>query len=129
MSSVQVITEEKDYVGAVWRYLPKIARNFRFSEQEMRSLMGDMPRATYTKGLKTESVRLNKDQFSRVSLLLGIEKALKILFSGNETKAFSWIDRPNSLPPFFGTMPRAFLTQGDFQQLYEPRKMLDAWRG
>ena len=122
-------TEHRDLNGAAWRYLPKLKEHFQFSETEMRTLLGDMPRATYNKGLKTQDVRLSKDQMGRFSLLLGMQKALMILFSGNSARAYSWIDRPNQLPPFLGMTPRAYLTQGDYQQIYETRKMLDAWRG
>jgi hypothetical protein len=122
-------SECSDYNGAAWRYMPKLKANFQFSESEMRTLLGDMPRATYTKGLKTQNVRLTKDQMGRFSLLLGIQKALMILFSGHAARAYGWIDRPNVLPPFLGMTPREYLTQGDYQQLYETRKMLDAWRG
>lgn len=121
--------DQKDYNGAAWRYFPVLKEHFRFSEAEMRALLGDMPRATFNKGLKTQSVRLSKDQMGRFSLLLGIQKALLILFSGDKDRAFGWIDRANALPPFFGMTPREYLTQGDFQQLYETRKVLDAWRG
>jgi len=127
-TQVKLNDPNKDFVGATWRYLPVIAKNFKFSEQEMRTLMGDMPRATYQKGLKTEGVKLSKDQFGRFSLMLGIQKALVILL-GSKDQAFSWIDRANTLPPFFGSTPREFIMQGDYFHLYETRKMLDAWRG
>lgn len=119
---------QQNMIGAAWRYLPKLKHNYRFSEKEILMLLGDMPKPTYSKGIREHSVKLNRDQMARISLLLGIQKALLLLFSGDKDRAFTWIDRENSLPPFFGKTPREFMTQGDYQQLYETRKMLDAWR-
>lgn len=128
---MQASTQEqiKDMAGAAWRYMPVLRSNFRLSESELRVLLGDLPRATLNKGLKQHDVKLSKDQLGRVSLMLGIQKALLILFSGNPTRAFDWLDRPNKLPPFSGQTPKAFMLQGDYQQLYETRKLLDAMRG
>lgn len=129
MKATNQVEMKQRFFGAAWRYLPTLRNNFRFSEKEILALMGDIPKPTYNKGIKEHTVKLSKDQLGRFSLLLGIQKALLILFSGDKNRAFRWIDSANTLPPFFGTTPREFMTQGDYQQLYETRKMLDAWRG
>jgi hypothetical protein len=115
-----------DQHGAAWRYIPKLKENFRLSEEDMRTLLGDMPLDLYKRGVKTHKSKFSKDQLDRISFLLGIQKSLLILFSGQKERAFGWIDRENSLPPFYGITPREFLLKGDFQNLYETRRALDA---
>lgn len=117
--------QAKDFEGAVWRYLPVLKDNFKFSETEMLSLLGNMPRETYLAGVNSQTGSLTKNQMERVSLLLGIQKALLILFHGHKDRAFSWIDRNNTLPPFLGMTPREFITAGKFKNLQYTRKMLD----
>jgi hypothetical protein len=70
----------------------------------------------------------NRDQLDRVSYLLGIMKALRLLYV-DSLQAYSWIDRANSLPPFNGMTPRQYLLDGSLRHLSDTRRMLDAWRG
>jgi len=115
-------------VQAAWKALPELAKRFHFTEANMLVLMGDMPRATYRKGVQLHTTRLNRDQLDRVSYLLGIMKALRILYV-DSLQAYGWIDRANSLPPFNGMTPRQFLMDGSLRHLSDTRRMLDAWRG
>jgi len=111
-----------------WKSLAKMIQLFRLNEEEACCLMGDMPRSTYYKGLKTHEGKLARDQLERISYLLGIYKALRILFTDTE-QAMTWIDRPNSLPPFNGVTPRKYMLQGNMVRLAEVRRCLDFWRG
>ncbi|WP_320821794.1 antitoxin Xre-like helix-turn-helix domain-containing protein [Reinekea sp.] len=115
-------------VHAAWKALPELAKRFQFTEANMLVLMGDMPRATYRKGVQLHTTRLNRDQLDRVSYLLGIMKALRILYV-DSLQAYGWIDRANSLPPFNGMAPRQYLLDGSLRHLSDTRRMLDAWRG
>lgn len=108
----------------VWRSLANLVKRFNFRESEARILMGDMPRSTYT----ARRAKLSRDQKERVSYLLGIYKSLRILFDDGE-QALTWINRPNSLPPFNGMTPREYMLDGSIVRLAEVRKFLDFWRG
>ena len=81
---------------------------FKFSNDEMKALL-HMTNEEFLTGSDEASSDMSSEQLTRVSLLLGIEKALLLLFSGNKDRAFSWIDRKNTLPPFEGQTPRKFL--------------------
>jgi hypothetical protein len=70
---------------------------------------------------------LDTDQLTRVSLLLGIYKALNILYS---TKlADEWITLPNTNPMFAGESPLNYLKKGGIPAFVRVRQLLDARRG
>lgn len=108
----------------VWKSLTQIVTRFSLKENEARILMGEMPRSTYT----SHKAKLSRDQKERVSYLLGIYKALRILFE-DETQATTWINRKNSLSPFNGLTPKEYMLEGGIVRLADVRKFLDFWRG
>lgn len=111
-----------------WRALENMVHQFDFAQEEGRRLMGDMPYSSYYKGLSSHNVRLSRDQKERISYLLGIYKALRILFLDSQ-QGMSWINRANTLAPFNGMTPRNFLLEGSLVRLAEVRRFLDFWRG
>ena len=70
---------------------------------------------------------LSADELLRVSYLIGIFKALNILYS--DRLADSWIQRPNSNPIFTGATPLAYIRKGGLPALQTVRRLLDARRG
>lgn len=108
----------------VWKSLIHLVERFNFKESEARILMGDMPRSTYT----AHRAKLSRDQKERVSYLLGIYKALHILFD-DRVQARTWINRSNTLPPFNGLTPKEYMLEGSIVRLADVRKYLDFWRG
>lgn len=112
----------------VWKSLAALVKRFDFKEKEALILMGDMPRSTYTTGIKNKSINLDRDKKERVSYLLGIYKALRLLFD-DSSQALSWINRENSLPPFNGKTPKEHMLEGSIVRLAEVRQFLDYWRG
>jgi len=108
----------------VWKALNNLVQRFNLKEKEVRILMGEMPRSTYTTGTS----KLNRDQKERVSYLLGIYKSLRILFDDSE-QAMSWINRENALPPFNGMTPKQYMLEGSLVRLADVRNFLDFWRG
>jgi uncharacterized protein (DUF2384 family) len=111
-----------------WKAIQNLVQKFQFDQEEGRRLMGDMPHSSYYKGLGQHNVRLNRDQKERISYLLGIYKALRILFTDSE-QALTWINRANTLAPFNGITPRSYMLEGSLVRLAEVRRFLDFWRG
>lgn len=111
-----------------WKSLQNLVERFHFESEEARILMGDMPRSTYFKGLQEHQGKLSRDQKERVSYLLGIYKALRILFVDSQ-QAMTWIERVNELPPFNGMTPKQFMLEGSLIRLADVRRFLDFWRG
>lgn len=69
-----------------------------------------------------------RDLLDRLSLVLGIYKALHILFS-TESQADGWVRRPNSNPLFGGRSAMDVMLDGGLDDLYRVRRFLDAQRG
>ena len=70
---------------------------------------------------------LEVDRITRVSYLVGIYKALHILYG--DKLADEWINLPNANPIFGGTTPLAYMLAGGLVAMQTVRKLLDARRG
>jgi uncharacterized protein (DUF2384 family) len=68
----------------------------------------------------------SSDTVVRLSYILGIWKALQILFP-DKRAADTWINRPNGSPEFGGQTPLAVMAQGDIDGLRRVRQFLDGW--
>lgn len=125
----QHVTDIRNISDSVaWKSLQNLVDRFDLAPEEGAILMGDMPRSTYFKGIKDHEGKLNRDQKERISYLLGIYKALRILFTDSR-QALTWIERENSLPPFNGMTPKQYMLEGSIVRLAEVRRFLDYWRG
>lgn len=106
-----------------------IARDWDLSAEEQIVLLGSPGRSTYFKWKAApETARLGRDTLERLSLLLGIYKALQILLP-QASAADTWIKRPNSAPPFGGRRALDRMLAGNISDLVAVRQYLDAMRG
>lgn len=71
---------------------------------------------------------LSRDQLDRISYMLGIYKALHILFP-SEVQADSWVHRPVNMPGFSGQSAMDLMRNGGMSDLQNVRRFLDGWRG
>ena len=71
---------------------------------------------------------LSYDTLTRISLVLGIYKALHILFPEVEL-ADHWIKLPNSNPLFGGKPALSLIVDKGIDGLYQVRRLLDSRRG
>ena len=71
---------------------------------------------------------MSRDQLERISLLLGIHKGLKLLFS-DEAAGLRWFKSANRDLPFGGAAPLDRALGGSIDDLYAVRRYIDAWRG
>ncbi|WP_372611839.1 antitoxin Xre-like helix-turn-helix domain-containing protein [Halomonas sp.] len=117
-----------DMATAAMRTYPNIAKAWGLGEHEAALLLG-VPDSTYRRWRKApEKSRLDVNHLERMSLILGIYKALQILLPRTDA-ADSWLCRPNSNPLFNGAAPLDRLRSGLVQDLYVVRQHLDAARG
>ncbi|NPT39865.1 DUF2384 domain-containing protein [Paraburkholderia sp. 1N] len=106
-----------------------IARDWDLSTEEQIMLLGSPGRSTYFKWKSApQTARLARDTLERLSLLLGIYKALQILLP-QPSAADTWIKRPNSAPPFGGRRALDRMLAGNISDLVAVRQYLDAMRG
>lgn len=102
---------------------------FRFwglTDAEACTLLGGISTATYNRWKRGEIGRLNVDQKTRLSILMGIHKALRVLFTENE-RVYAWVKKPNKA--FGGRSALAIMLQGQIMDLFDVRFYLDAARG
>ena len=92
------------------------------------TLLGKPKRSTFFEWKKNPDRDLDVDTVERLSYLMGIYKALQILFP-DPSIADGWIHRAADTPPFGGKTPLEYLLRGDVLALYEVRRYLDARRG
>jgi uncharacterized protein (DUF2384 family) len=127
--SPTVAASSRDLSAPAVRAFDKIAIAWQMDVAEQRAALGGVSRQTiYNWREHPERARLSDDQLDRISYLLGIYKALHILFTRPE-QADSWIRRPNSSVPF-GDRPAAdLLFSGRMLDLIRVRRYLDGARG
>ncbi|MGZ8377474.1 MAG: MbcA/ParS/Xre antitoxin family protein [Gemmatirosa sp.] len=114
--------------GPALRTFFRIADAWRLSPSEQMTLLGGPPRSTFYKWREGGDVRLPRDVLERVSYVLGIFKALQILFS-EPARADEWIRRANDAPPFGGRSALDRMLSGNVADLFVVRQYLDAQRG
>lgn len=119
-----------DLGGAGLRAFFRIARVWKLSEAQQIGLLGLTVRSTLF-AWKARSakgpVKLGPDTLERLGNLVGIWKALAILFP-EDAVADRWIHAPNDNPPFLGEAPLALMLFS-LEGLALVRRHLDARRG
>jgi hypothetical protein len=94
---------------------------------DARELLGGISNGTLYAIKRREKKVLNADELLRVSYLLGIFKALNILYS--TALADAWMTRPNTNPIFGGETPLDYVRKGGIPALQTVRRLLDSRRG
>lgn len=107
--------------------LLRVATHWKLRDEDTRVLLGGLSSGSFY-ALKSGTTRtLDVDQLTRISLLIGIYKALNILYS--EKLADAWIALPNTNPMFGGESPLNYVKRGGIPAFMRVRQLLDARRG
>jgi hypothetical protein len=114
--------------GPAMRTFFNIAQRWGLTTEEQRGLLGWPPQSTFYKYKAGDVPALPYDTLTRISLVIGIFKALHILYP-EARLADSWIKLPNANPMFGGHPPMAFLCNRGMDGLLQVRRLLDARRG
>ena len=102
-----------------------IAEKWRLSTDEQIALLGSPARSTFFKW-KKEGGSLPPDTVERISHMLSIWKALRILFTVDE-RGEQWVRRTNEF--FDGDTALDVMLHGGVADIYRVRQYLDAQRG
>lgn len=109
-----------------------IADLLHLSEKQRLAVLGQPSRSAYYAWVKKaqngETLVLPLDTLLRVSALLGIHKALSILFRDSD-QALVWLKGAHAGLPFSGQAPLDLVVSGTQDGLMTVRRYLDAWRG
>jgi hypothetical protein len=102
-----------------------IMEKWKLRDPDARQLLGGMSTGSFYALKKEPKNRvLDQDTLTRVSLLIGIFKALY-----SPKLADSWMTLPNTNPMFRGLTPLAYMVQRGQPGMVHVRQLLDARRG
>ena len=105
-----------------------IAGKWKLSELQARELLGGIASSTYHAWKSNPTGRrLDQDTLMRISLVIGIYKALNIYFG--RPWADRWVTLENRGSLFTGAAPIDYMIRHGQPGMVEVRRMLDAWRG
>lgn len=105
-----------------------IAAKWGLNEVQARGLLGGIASSTFH-AWKTEprGKKLDQDTLTRISMIIGIYKALHIYFG--KPWADRWVGLGNRGTLFAGQAPIDYMLRHGQPGMLQVRRMLDAWRG
>jgi len=104
----------------------KIADLWGLSSDDARLLLGQPGRSTFFSWKKGQGGSLSRDEFERVSYVLGIYKGLQVLFPDNP-QADAWIKKANEA--FGGRSALERMLGGNVSDLHAVRTYIEQVRG
>ena len=111
---------------AMARAVVNLFRLWGITEAEACILLGGISKRTYARWKEGAIGPLLIDQKTRLSVLMGIHKALRILYTENE-RVYAWVKKPNAA--FGGRRALDVMLGGYLTDLFRVRHYLDAARG
>lgn len=105
----------------------KLVGAWNVRDDDARELLGGLSSSSYYDWKKNPDRVLEVDRITRISYLLGIYKALHILYG--DKLADEWVHLPNTNIIFAGRAPLAYMLAGGLVAMQTVRKLLDARRG
>jgi len=117
------ITDEE--ARAMFRAALNLFALWNIADTEAATLL-DLPPRTFARWKSGTIGRIGRDQKARLSNLMGIHKALRIIFREPE-RSYAWVRLPNAA--FGGRTALAVMLGGELTDLMRVRHYLDAERG
>ncbi|MFC5547294.1 antitoxin Xre/MbcA/ParS toxin-binding domain-containing protein [Massilia aerilata] len=105
----------------------QLAIAWQIKDEDARELLGGLSSSAFYDWKKNPARVLEVDRITRIAYLLGIYKALHILYG--DQLADEWVHLANSNPVFNGRAPLAFMLGGGLLAMQTVRRLLDARRG
>ena len=104
-----------------------IMQTWQVRDEDARALLGGTSNGQFYEMKKNAKRTLDADRLTRISYLIGIFKALNILYS--KSLANAWMQRPNTNRIFGGQTPLAYVIKGGLPAMQTVRRLVDARRG
>jgi hypothetical protein len=111
---------------AMQRAFVNLAVLWELTDEQAAVLMGDISVRTYRRWKVGDLGRAGIDVAARLSNLMGIHKALRLLFK-EPARGYGWIKRANDA--FGGTAALDVMLGGQITDIMRVRRYLDAMRG
>lgn len=119
--------EQKRLSSSAIKAFFNIMERWKVRDSDARALLGGVSNGPYYEMKKGADRVLDEDKLLRISYLVGIFKALNILYS--EKLADAWIQLPNKNRIFGGRKPLDYMIRGGQPAMQILRRLLDARRG
>jgi len=120
----------KDQCAAGLRAALNVLEKWQASTEQACSILR-ISRSTYARARADNrgwSVSLDPDQLQRISFILNIHAALRLIFD-NPDNVYGFPRLPNHNEFFNGRSPLEVMAQGDMISLYEAFRRIDSLRG
>ncbi|HEX3941628.1 MAG TPA: MbcA/ParS/Xre antitoxin family protein [Acidobacteriaceae bacterium] len=120
--------ERKRLSESAIKVFVNIVHKWELSEVQARGLLGGVASSTYHAWrTRPKGKHLDQDTLTRISLVIGIYKALNIYFG--KPWADRWVTLGNRGTLFAGQSPIDYMLRQGQPGMAEVRRLLDAWRG
>jgi uncharacterized protein (DUF2384 family) len=114
--------DDKRLANVAFNTFFNIVERWSLPEETIILLLGNPEASQYEIWKQGEALEIDPNTLTRVSLVIGIYKALHTLFENSE-QADTWLHRPNQM---FGSKPALIsLCSGELEEMYALRKYLD----
>ena len=115
----------QDEAAAMFRAVLNLFGKWELTDEQAATLL-DMPVRTFRRWKAEGPGRISRDGRARLSNLMGIHKALRLIFTEPQ-RGYDWIKRPNS--DFGGRSALDVMLGGELTDLMRVRRLFDAERG
>jgi hypothetical protein len=126
-TDLSVSTTRDRLSPAAIRGFLEVMSHWSVTNDDACTLIGGISNGTFYALKKNGAKTLDLDQLTRISYLIGIYKALNILYS--QKLADAWMTRANTNPMFGGDTPLNYVKRGGIPAFGRVRQLLDARRG
>ena len=103
-----------------------IMARWKVRDEDARALLGGVSNGPFYEMKRDPDRVVEVDRLTRISYLVGIFKALRILHG--QKLADEWVQLPNRNPIFAGQTPLAYMVHGGMPAMQVVRRLLDSRR-
>ncbi|ABD72167.1 conserved hypothetical protein (plasmid) [Rhodoferax ferrireducens T118] len=120
-------TERERLSSSALKGFFNLVTKWHVRDEDARELLGGISSSAFYEWKKTPNRLLDVDRITRISFLVGIYKALHIIYG--DKLADEWVSLPNKNAIFAGRTPLQYMLSGGLIGMQTVRKLLDARRG
>lgn len=118
----------RNHIQTAFKVILNIFDKWNCTTEEALTLLG-LKRSTWFKYKNSpEQASFSHDLIERISYILNIHAALRVLFS-NQESVYQWVRKPNKAPFYNGRSAMDIMMQGRVVDLWAVASRLNAERG
>jgi len=110
---------------AMQKAMVNLATRWKLTNDQASNLLGGLSTRTFGRWKTGDFGEVSVDQAARLSNLMGIHKATRLLFKDTQ-RAYGWIKRPNRF--FGGASALDIMLGGNLTDIMRVRQLLDSMR-